>query len=466
MKIAQYIFFVLAVGAAWSLSAQTDRFPSWVEQDYYLMLNMNADSHMFAAPDKTHRMCDSMYFYETHGLTPSADTTLIISTTGGTQNASNVNSQGAVLCRLLKAYSDQSLDELLEVYRPADASQINTVLSDPTARSRFWSAVLSYEELRVRFSYSMDVYDVVYVDVLTGGVKTSSMMYYLKQEDGTWYLAAGQDSSLMTSNILVYTWFKDPVTMLTTENDADGDGVSNLSDNCPCMANPDQIDSDGDGIGDACDNCPQHYNPNQSDVDGDGVGDECDNCLLTANPNQSDVDGDGVGDVCDFCPNTSSRMQYDFDEDGIGDDCDDDIDGDGIPNVSDDDMDGDGIENIYDNCPERYNPSQYDSDEDGLGDGCDNCPMVANPNQEDMDHDGIGDACDNDIDGDGIPNEYDNCPYTYNPDQADQDCDGIGDVCDDDVDGDGIPNDRDNCPTTFNPKQEDLNHNGRGDVCD
>ena len=35
--------------------------------------------------------------------------------------------------------------------------------------------------------------------------------------------------------------------------DADGDGIQNISDNCPNDANADQVDSDGDGHGDACD---------------------------------------------------------------------------------------------------------------------------------------------------------------------------------------------------------------------
>lgn len=38
--------------------------------------------------------------------------------------------------------------------------------------------------------------------------------------------------------------------------DTDGDGVPDLSDNCPLDPNPGQEDGDGDGIGDACDSIP------------------------------------------------------------------------------------------------------------------------------------------------------------------------------------------------------------------
>ena len=37
------------------------------------------------------------------------------------------------------------------------------------------------------------------------------------------------------------------------ENDVDGDGILNEDDNCPAVANSEQLDSDSNGIGDACD---------------------------------------------------------------------------------------------------------------------------------------------------------------------------------------------------------------------
>ena len=174
--------------------------------------------------------------------------------------------------------------------------------------------------------------------------------------------------------------------------DTDEDGVADSSDNCPLIANADQLDQDGDGLGNACDD----------DLDGDDIDNTADNCPDISNTAQTDSDGDGIGDVCD------------------------------------DDVDGDGVNDNVDNCPLLANTDQADSDGDSLGDACDddddndnvldttdNCPVTPNTDQTDSDGDGNGDACDADNDNDGVNNEFDVCPNTpLSSTVSAQGCDG------------------------------------------
>ncbi len=171
----------------------------------------------------------------------------------------------------------------------------------------------------------------------------------------------------------------------TCEPDGDVDGVINACDNCPAVANINQVDVDGDGFGNACDNCPVDYNASQTDSDHDGAGNACDNCLAVPNPDQADADDDWQGDLCDPCPHDAA-----------------------------DDVDADGLCADVDNCPAIANPDQADADDDHQGDLCDACPLDPG----------------NDPDLDGLCAGVDNCPGIANPDQADSDGDGVGDACD------------------------------------
>ncbi len=205
------------------------------------------------------------------------------------------------------------------------------------------------------------------------------------------------------------------------------DGIADGVDNCPTLANPEQLNLDGDALGDACDD----------DDDDDGILDDVDNCPTAANPAQLNLDGDALGDVCDDdddddgvlddvdnCPTVANAFQVDHDDDGLG------------------------------------NPCDPDDDNDGIDDGPDNCPGVPNLDQLNTDGDDEGDACDDDDDGDGVLDADDNCPLTASASQRDDDGDGWGDVCD-------------NCPHMPNPAQDDVGEalagntpDGVGDACD
>jgi hypothetical protein len=81
-------------------------------------------------------------------------------------------------------------------------------------------------------------------------------------------------------------------------SDFDRDGVADMMDNCPTVANSDQANADADSFGNACDSCPNVSAASVHDDDEDGVGDACDACPGVPDFGD-DGDTDGVGDICD-----------------------------------------------------------------------------------------------------------------------------------------------------------------------
>lgn len=117
-----------------------------------------------------------------------------------------------------------------------------------------------------------------------------------------------------------------------TPQDADDDGVTDASDDCPNTPADEAAEVNTAGCG-----------PSERDTDGDGVNDNVDRCERTpagitideegcpvGDPTTGDDDGDGVSNDIDQCPNTPAdtvvdpngcaAAQRDSDDDGITDD--------------------------------------------------------------------------------------------------------------------------------------------------
>lgn len=84
-------------------------------------------------------------------------------------------------------------------------------------------------------------------------------------------------------------------------DDADRDLITDPDDNCPSIANRDQLDDDDDGFGDACDGCRGVPNVSQHDEDADLLPDDCDPCPGVEDFHFDD-DLDGIGNACDIDP--------------------------------------------------------------------------------------------------------------------------------------------------------------------
>jgi hypothetical protein len=218
--------------------------------------------------------------------------------------------------------------------------------------------------------------------------------------------------------------------------DLDGDGVMDIADNCPAIANPDQTDTDGDGLGNSCDPVQGSTFIFFDSEPGDYIGGgqqrtfTLDDGTITASRSAGGVsmrfNGGSNWWYLDFVPPGGQELKVDSYEDaarypfqsptqpglsvsGSGRGCNTLS---GRFDVLELQLNPDGsVRNFAVDFEQhceggdpalfgviRFNsetaPNNFDMDGDGIINVADNCPEDHNPLQTNVDRDEFGDACD------------------------------------------------------------------------
>jgi hypothetical protein len=77
----------------------------------------------------------------------------------------------------------------------------------------------------------------------------NALGYQISKDNGVNWTDLGNTTTHTFSGLTDFVY---PVVVRAYQNDSDDDGVIDSVDNCPSVANADQVDSNGDGVGDVC----------------------------------------------------------------------------------------------------------------------------------------------------------------------------------------------------------------------
>ena len=276
--------------------------------------------------------------------------------------------------------------------------------------------------------------------------------------------------------------------------DGDNDGVMDVADNCPAIANPDQTDTDGDGLGNACDPIQGatfiYFDSEPGDYIGGGqqrmftLADGNISATGSTNHVRMSFDGGLSWWYLEFAPPSGRDLgvgvfegaaRYPFQSPtqpglsvyGSGRGCNSLT---GRFEILEFTLKPDGsLKNFAVDFEQhceggdpalfgvvRYNsetaPNDFDADNDGIINIADNCPQDPNPGQENADGDTFGDVCD---------------PFPADKDNLGACLGGLDDLQAllRDSDGDGIIDTYDKCPNTLSGLVVDYSGCSQAQFC-
>lgn len=174
-----------------------------------LKIGVPKDTPYYGA-DPKHEKGD-MAVYNIEGMIPGKKENALISAEKGPKEYEISKTPYMLLCRLLKAYAKGDVAAVKELYVSGDAKKIDEMLSDSDTKKRFSEFMKAIRDFQLLLTYKISEGLLVIVRVNMKKGDSTVMPFLTGKVKDEWYLKAGQESSQMFSNIMMYLMAgKDP----------------------------------------------------------------------------------------------------------------------------------------------------------------------------------------------------------------------------------------------------------------